>query len=82
MTLRALVGVVGLAALAAAVALPAAAQAPGPPERRVVVRHVRPRIEVVPAPLIYRHCSSWYVLQARPSGTVLFPQQHCWWARR
>jgi len=41
----------------------------------------RPRIEVNPRPLLYRHCVDWYVLQYRPSGTVLFPEQHCWWVR-
>jgi hypothetical protein len=47
------------------------------PARRVV----HPRIEVNPRPLLYRRCTDWYVLQHRPSGTVLFPQQHCWWVR-
>ncbi len=41
----------------------------------------RPRIEVNPRPLLYRRCVDWYVLQYRPSGTVLFPKQHCWWVR-
>ena len=39
-----------------------------------------PRIEVNPRP-VYRRCASWYVLQYRPSGTVLFPEKHCWWQR-
>ncbi len=41
----------------------------------------RPRIEVNPRPLLYRRCVDWYVLQYRSSGTVLFPEQHCWWVR-
>jgi len=41
----------------------------------------RPRIEVNPRPLLHRRCVDWYVLQYRPSGTVLFPEQHCWWVR-
>jgi len=41
----------------------------------------RPRIEVKPGRLLYRRCISWYELQYRPSGTVLFPAQHCWWVR-
>jgi hypothetical protein len=41
----------------------------------------RPRIEVNPGRLLYRRCVSWYELQYRPSGTVLFPAQHCWWVR-
>jgi hypothetical protein len=40
----------------------------------------RPRIEVNPRP-IYRRCASRYVIQYRPSGTVLFPEKHCWWER-
>jgi hypothetical protein len=40
-----------------------------------------PRIEVNPRPLLYRRCVDWYELQHRPSGTVLFPAQHCWWVR-
>ncbi len=39
------------------------------------------RIEIYPRRLLYRRCRAWYVLQDRPSGTVLFPQQHCWWVR-
>ncbi len=41
----------------------------------------RRRIEVNPRPLLYRRCVDWHVLQYRPSGTVLFPEQHCWWVR-
>jgi hypothetical protein len=41
---------------------------------------VRPRIEINPRPL-YRRCASRYVIQYRPSGTVLFPEKHCWWER-
>ncbi len=47
------------------------------PARRVL----QPRIEINPRPLLYRRCADWYVLQHRPSGTVLFPQYHCWWVR-
>jgi hypothetical protein len=39
-----------------------------------------PLIEVNPRPL-YRRCSVRYVVQYRPSGTVLFPDKHCWWQR-
>jgi hypothetical protein len=41
----------------------------------------RPRIEVNPGQLLYRRCGVQYVLQYRPSGTVLFPAKHCWWVR-
>jgi len=40
-----------------------------------------PRIEINPRRLLYRRCKDWYVIQYRPSGTVLFPQTHCWWVR-
>ena len=40
----------------------------------------RPRIEINPRPL-FRRCTSWYVVQYRPSGRVLFPEKHCWWVR-
>jgi len=41
----------------------------------------RTRIEIHPRPLLYRRCIDWYELQYRPSGTVLYPQKHCWWVR-
>jgi hypothetical protein len=43
--------------------------------------HTRPHIEIHPRPLLYRRCTDWYELQYRPSGTVLYPQMHCWWVR-
>ncbi len=45
------------------------------------IRQPRPRIEVIPRPLLYRRCVDWYELQHRPSGTVLYPQMRCWWVR-
>jgi hypothetical protein len=39
-----------------------------------------PRIQINPRPL-FRRCTSWYVVQYRPSGRVLFPEKHCWWVR-
>ena len=39
-----------------------------------------PRVQINPRPL-YRRCASWYVVQYRPSGRVLFPEKHCWWVR-
>jgi hypothetical protein len=44
-------------------------------------RYARHRIEIHPGRLLYRRCVDWYELQHRPSGTVLFPQMHCWWVR-
>jgi len=70
-----LVAVLGTLPLGGGVG-PASAEAAPPPRRAV-----HPRINVNPRPLLYRECRAWYVLQHRPSGTVLFPQQHCWWVR-
>jgi hypothetical protein len=78
-------GVLGLALTAGLVA-DARAQSSGsyvygiPGAPAVRVSH-RPRIEINPRPLLYRRCVDWYELQNRPSGTVLFPQMHCWWVR-
>jgi hypothetical protein len=68
---------------AVGVARPALAQMPSPTGEgpSVSLPRVPPRIEVNPRPLLYRRCTSWYVLQYRPSGTVLFPEKHCWWVR-
>jgi hypothetical protein len=63
------------------IAWPVAAQTPtdtGP--SAVVSPPARPRIEINPRPT-FRRCTSWYVIQHRPSGTVLFPEKHCWWQR-
>jgi hypothetical protein len=47
-----------------------------------VRRYKRPRIEINRGGrLLYRQCTDGYELQYRPSGTVLFPYQHCWWVR-
>jgi hypothetical protein len=64
-------------------ASPALAQMPTPAGQApsVTPPGAQPRIEVSPRPLLYRRCAGWYVLQYRPSGTVLFPQKHCWWVR-
>ncbi len=74
----------GVIALALAGApLPIAAQptptGQGPPRSNPPL--VRPRIEINPRPLLHRQCASRYVIQYRPSGTVLFPEKHCWWER-
>ena len=68
--------------LAAAMSL-AVAQTPAPTGARssAPLGAHRPRIEINPRPLLHRRCVDWYVLQYRPSGTVLFPEQHCWWVR-
>jgi hypothetical protein len=47
-----------------------------PPRRRV------PRITVVPLSRYHRECDFWLAVEHRPSGNVITPQQHCWWALR
>ncbi len=71
------------AAAALATVLPAAAQSPTPIQSgpSYSLPAGPPRVEVNPRPLLYRRCTSWYVVQHRPSGTVLFPEKHCWWVR-
>ena len=51
-------------------------------QRKTTRRYARPRIEINRGGrLLYRQCAAGYELQYRPSGTVLFPYQHCWWVR-
>jgi hypothetical protein len=77
MSRKQLILTAGLVAFACAGAVsPGAAQ---PALSRPPVVH--PRIEINPRPLLHRRCASWYVVQYRPSGTVLFPERHCWWVR-
>jgi hypothetical protein len=71
MSLKASIVILVFAALPVLAALQALAQTP------VARRHV----EITPRPLLYRRCTDWYELQYRPSGTVLYPQKHCWWVR-
>ena len=75
----------GLAVLSLIVtAMPVRAQMPTPTGDGPTVSNppgARPRIEVTPRASPFRRCTSWYVIQYRPSGTVLFPQKHCWWVR-
>jgi hypothetical protein len=66
-----------------ATAWPAAAQMPtatGSGPTAILPPSTRPRIEINPRPA-FRRCTSWYVIQYRPSGRVLFPEKHCWWQR-
>jgi len=90
MLTKSLVAIVSFAALALLGAAPRvlaqeplraqlAQYAPLPPPP--LMQRPRTRIEVGPPPLLYRRCAVRYVLQPRPSGTVLFPEQHCWWVR-
>jgi len=82
MTARSLTAIAGLALLLSA-ASPALAQQPASAGTRPSATPPggTPRIEVNPQRLLYRRCASWYVVQYRPSGRVLFPEKHCWWVR-
>jgi hypothetical protein len=75
MTLKSYFVIAGLAAL------PVLGMAPHAAAQTPVPHRMRPRIEINPRPLLYRHCTDWYELQRRPSGTVLYPQMRCWWGR-
>jgi hypothetical protein len=85
MSLKSRIVIAGLAALpliAAAPQTPSVARtAQSGRPYAPMARRERPRIEINPRPLLYRRCIDWYELQYRPSGTVLFPQKHCWWVR-
>jgi hypothetical protein len=73
-----------LAALLIGAASPARAQQTSPiaePSLTTPPATRAGRIEIHPRPLLYRRCVDWYELQHRPSGTVLYPQMHCWWVR-
>jgi hypothetical protein len=76
--LMAIAATAAFSALAAA--WPAAAQTPTGSGPSAALSPSRPRIEINPRPT-YRRCASWYVIQYRPSGQVLFPEKHCWWQR-
>ncbi|HMK70098.1 MAG TPA: hypothetical protein VK442_03910 [Xanthobacteraceae bacterium] len=77
MSVKSFIVIASLAALSFTGGMSSAAAQTQPPART----RPHPRIEVNPRPLIHRRCADWYVLQYRPSGTVLFPEQHCWWVR-
>jgi hypothetical protein len=87
MTLKSLIVLLGIAALLVFAAAPyAAAQTDSSPlaqsgESTSPLHYARHRITINPGRLLYRRCVDWYELQNRPSGTVLFPQMHCWWVR-
>ena len=63
-------------ALEAGGALAQAQVQPPPPRRHI------PRITVVPLSRYHRECDFWLAVEHRPSGDVVTPQQHCWWALR
>ena len=84
MSVNSFIVIASLAAVSLSGALSSAAAQIQPPAQTggpYAATRPYPRIEVNPRPLLYRRCVDWYVLQYRPSGTVLFPEQHCWWVR-
>jgi hypothetical protein len=79
----------GLTALAPGGAAPAAAASPSAaaaPPTDVSSQQQQPRrstrITGVPLSRYYRKCDFWLAVEHRPSGDVITPQQHCWWALR
>jgi hypothetical protein len=82
MSAKSLMLIAAVTALTVAGMQPCAiAQTPPPAQRTQASNAPVPRIEINPRHLLYRRCKDWYVIQYRPSGTVLFPQTHCWWVR-
>jgi hypothetical protein len=79
------IAIVALTALALSTRIPhAAAQSVSSPFAQPSIPTPPPsgrRITIYPGRPLYRRCVDWYELQYRPSGTVLFPQMHCWWVR-
>jgi hypothetical protein len=81
----AVLGLVGTATLpgGAAPALAASANSTAAPTDVTSQQRRRvPRITVVPLSRYYRKCDFWLAVEHRPSGDVITPQQHCWWALR
>jgi hypothetical protein len=70
-----------LCILAAAASAAVAQRSPIGQQPSEALSSRRPRVEVNPGRLLYRRCEVQYVVQYRPSGTVLFPAKHCWWVR-
>ena len=52
--------------------------APHHPPARI---RVHPLARSYPGPDAVRQCVSWLETEYRPSGTVIVPKIHCWWAR-
>ena len=73
--LRAALGAAAVATVTGGTAL-AQEQTSAPPRRHI------PRITVAPISRYYRQCDFWLAVERRPSGDVITPQQHCWWALR
>jgi len=78
-------GLVALATLPGDAARAASATAAAPPtdvssQQQQEPRRRVPRITVVPFSRYYRKCDFWLAVEHRPSGDVITPQQHCWWA--
>jgi hypothetical protein len=78
-------GLAGLVTLPDGAALAASASAAAPPTD-VSAQQQAPRrstrVTVVPLSRYYRKCDFWLAVEHRPSGDVITPQQHCWWALR
>jgi hypothetical protein len=79
-------GLVALAAFPGGAVPARAASAAAPPtdvsSQQQEPRRRVPRITVVPFSRYTRKCDFWLAVEHRPSGDVITPQQHCWWALR
>jgi hypothetical protein len=53
-----------------------------PTDLRAQQRRRVPRITVYPLSHYYRQCDFRLGVEHRPSGDVITPRQHCWWALR
>ena len=86
MIAAAALGLVALAVIPGDAALAASRSAAAPPTdvsaQQQEPRRRVPRITVVPLSRYYRKCDFWLAVEHRPSGDVITPQQHCWWALR
>jgi hypothetical protein len=76
-----------IAAMAGLLWLPAEAVAqsteyPAPTRAHPPARiRVSPLLRSYPGPNAVRQCTFWLAPEYRPSGTVIVPNQHCWWER-
>ena len=52
-----------------------------PPHHPPARIRVHPLVRSFPGPDAVRQCTAWLEPEYRPSGTVIVPRMHCWWAR-
>ena len=73
----------GLFSISASAQSDTRSYARAPSETREFAAQARPRITVHPrrqlGPNAKRYCQFWLAKEYRISGTVITPQQRCWW---